>query len=189
MSHDAQDERSRFVGAAISQADVDAIEGTGAAGDAGLLADADGVDVVTYMLNTDAEEKKRLHTQHVIFRTIFSGLFQTPQLALLQGEGGSGAKVLDVGCGPGLWSVEMARTFQKSTFVGVDINGYEHQNLPDNISFRIEDVLKGLSFPDNTFDLVHQRNLLLGVKDGQWPAVIRELIRVTKPGGYIELAE
>ncbi|KAJ3081218.1 hypothetical protein HK100_009929, partial [Physocladia obscura] len=47
----------------------------------------------------------------------------------------------------------------------------------------------GLPYEDNTFDFVHQRYLVAGLQKTQFPAVIRELMRVTKPGGWIELVE
>jgi SAM-dependent methyltransferase len=46
-----------------------------------------------------------------------------------------------------------------------------------------------LPFPNNHFDFVHQRLLVSAIPADQWPAVLQELVRVTRPGGYIELAE
>ncbi|KAJ3091649.1 hypothetical protein HK100_007130, partial [Physocladia obscura] len=42
---------------------------------------------------------------------------------------------------------------------------------------------------DNTFDYVHQRLMILGVPRTKVPDILRELVRVTKPGGWIELVE
>ncbi|KAJ1568178.1 hypothetical protein HK405_003375, partial [Cladochytrium tenue] len=123
---------------------------------------------------------------HIAIRGMFGGLFHTPQKTLFEG---GGAKILDVGCGPGSWTLDMATTFPAASFVGADIVSYDHQNLPSNVVFQKENVLEGLSFPDNTFDLVYQRALLLAVQTHQWPGVIRELARVTKPGGYIQLVD
>lgn len=51
------------------------------------------------------------------------------------------------------------------------------------------DVLRGLPFPDAIFDFVHQRLLFLGVPVRDWPTVVQDLVRVTKPGGWVELTE
>ena len=44
-------------------------------------------------------------------------------------------------------------------------------------------------FADRSFDLVHQRLLALAIPAAQWPGVLKELVRVTRPGGYVELLE
>src|SRR5258708_10252054 len=56
-------------------------------------------------------------------------------------------------------------------------------------TFCLADVLKGLPFPDRQFDYVHQRLLVAALPATRWPAVIQELVRVTRPGGWIELLE
>jgi SAM-dependent methyltransferase len=50
-------------------------------------------------------------------------------------------------------------------------------------------VLQGLPFDADRFDFVHQRFLTAGLPLKSWPAVIEELVRVTRPGGWIELVE
>ncbi|KAI9358270.1 hypothetical protein DFJ73DRAFT_757983 [Zopfochytrium polystomum] len=61
--------------------------------------------------------------------------------------------------------------------------------VPQNVSLVEADVVAGLPFPDSTFDFTFQRSLLSTVRADRWPAVVRELKRVTKPGGWIELVE
>ncbi|HZU17838.1 MAG TPA: methyltransferase domain-containing protein, partial [Candidatus Dormibacteraeota bacterium] len=50
-------------------------------------------------------------------------------------------------------------------------------------------LLQGLPFQEGVFDLVHQRLLVSGIPLGQWPRVVAELVRVTRPGGWVELVE
>jgi hypothetical protein len=50
-------------------------------------------------------------------------------------------------------------------------------------------VLHGLPFSDGQFDFVHQRLLLAGLPLAAWPAVAADLVRVTRPGGWVELSE
>lgn len=47
----------------------------------------------------------------------------------------------------------------------------------------------GLPFPDAAFHFVHQRLLFLGIPVAAWPAAVREMVRVTRPGGWVELVE
>lgn len=50
-------------------------------------------------------------------------------------------------------------------------------------------MLEGLPFEDNIFDFVHMRLLITAIPSAQWPAVVQELVRVTRPSGWVELAE
>ena len=101
-----------------------------------------------------------------------------------------GATVLDVGCGAGAWLFNMAETYSKSNFIGVDLLPEPGSQIPTNVSFVQGNILEGLPFPDNNFDFVTQRFLSIGFSDNEWRTrVIDELVRVTKPGGWIELME
>jgi methyltransferase family protein len=61
--------------------------------------------------------------------------------------------------------------------------------MPSNHSFVQVNMLKGLPFPDKYFDFVHQRLLFLSIPTALWPQVLRELVRVTNVGGWLELVE
>ncbi|CAG8763455.1 16545_t:CDS:2, partial [Dentiscutata heterogama] len=47
----------------------------------------------------------------------------------------------------------------------------------------------GLSFEDNTFDFVYQRLLFVAYPKSKWMFIVNELVRVLKPGGYLEMTE
>ncbi|MBA2393386.1 MAG: hypothetical protein H0V70_11665 [Ktedonobacteraceae bacterium] len=49
--------------------------------------------------------------------------------------------------------------------------------------------MAGLPFPAQHFTYVHQRLLIAGIPLAQWPFAIRELQRVTRFGGWVELVE
>lgn len=72
-----------------------------------------------------------------------------------------GIKVLDIGCGPGKWTLEMAKDFPASRFTGTDRAPVFPKSSPySNCRFLQADTLKGLPFADNTFDYVFQRCVL-----------------------------
>ncbi|HEU5377676.1 MAG TPA: class I SAM-dependent methyltransferase, partial [Ktedonobacteraceae bacterium] len=50
-------------------------------------------------------------------------------------------------------------------------------------------ILRGLPFPTHQFDFTHQRLLVGAIPAPRWPEVVRELVRVTRPQGWIELLE
>ncbi|KAJ1569330.1 hypothetical protein HK405_006565 [Cladochytrium tenue] len=146
----------------------------------------DGID---YPLPIDVSEKDRLSLQHEITRYIFGGrLFNSP---LAPATAGRQLAFLDVGCGPGHWVRDIANAYPDAKVVGADINPsfFEQAVIPPNLTFVECNILKGLPFPDNSFDLVFQRNMMAAIPKADWPAAVRELVRVTRPGGYVELME
>ncbi|RUO96634.1 S-adenosyl-L-methionine-dependent methyltransferase [Jimgerdemannia flammicorona] len=132
------------------------------------------------------DEVDRLQLQHHLLRLAFGANFHAPVKDMLN----AGVNVLDVGCGPATWSLEMATQYKKSMFVGIDMfRVFPKDCRPVNTTFYYSNILDGLPFADNAFDIVYQRDMCLGLSKRQWPKILRELVRVTKPGGYIELCE
>src|SRR5947209_5536321 len=74
-------------------------------------------------------------------------------------------RVLDVGCGPGGWVLEMAFAYPQIEVVGFDVSEaminyartraqVQHLN---NAHFHVMDARQPLNFSDNSFDLVNAR--------------------------------
>jgi ubiquinone/menaquinone biosynthesis C-methylase UbiE len=102
--------------------------------------------------------------------------------------------VLEVGCGIGIGPVYVVKRFDCQV-VAVDISEKmlswareraRREGVLDRITFRKADVCE-LPFEDDHFDAVIVESVLAFVEDKE--AAICELIRVTKPGGYIGLNE
>lgn len=145
---------------------------------------------VPYALPHDLEEINRLDFQHYLLRYAFKGNYAAPVA--------NPASILDVGCGTGRWAREMAASFPQARVVGVDVvapqagtasSSAESDQQPPNFSFTAGNVLEGLPIPDASFDFVHMRLLFLAIPAGRWPFVVGELVRVTRPGGWVELVE
>ncbi|CAG8547262.1 11671_t:CDS:2 [Diversispora eburnea] len=135
-----------------------------------------------YFFPNDIGEIDRLQGEHYLLQHIWKGDFSSPVQKTLRKPG---ATVLDVGCGPGSWVIDMARAFPSAIFIGLDISPIfpsEQKKLP-NASFLQSNLLNGLPFPEGTFDFIHQRFLNTALEESQWKdEVILELIRKTKPG-------
>lgn len=142
----------------------------------------------SYILPKDIQETHRLDLQHHLLHAALGSNYAAPLSQNI-------SKILDVGCGTGRWGLDMANDFPQAEVTGVDLElsvpGEQSSEAtkPDNYVFVPGNILKGLPFEDGLFDFVHQRLLVAGIPTQQWPKVIRELIRVTKPGGWIELVE
>ncbi len=142
-----------------------------------------------YMLPKDDAELNRLDFQHYMLRFAMHGLYAPPL--------NHPRDVLDVGCGTGLWAMEMARLFPETRVVAVDLvappsdaPGASGAPLrPQNYSFVEGNVLQGLPFAADSFDFIHQRALLGAIPEAAWPGVASELARVTRPGGWVQLIE
>ncbi|KAG0269004.1 hypothetical protein DFQ27_005109 [Actinomortierella ambigua] len=137
-----------------------------------------------YILPNDTEEMDRLHLQHYVVRHAFSGNTRA------KFDGKIHRDVLDVGCGPGTWILEMSTEHTETNFTGIDISAvWPTEIRPRNCRFQVINAFEGLPFDDNTFDFVYQRFMIMAYPATAWPFVVSELVRVTKPGGIIELTE
>jgi SAM-dependent methyltransferase len=99
-----------------------------------------------------------------------------------------GTDVLDVGCGPGTITTEIAGLVAPGRVVGLDASeevvAAAHEAAADAVTleFRAGDAA-ALPFDDASFDVVHAHQLLQHVADPV--AVLREMGRVARPGGVV----
>lgn len=100
-------------------------------------------------------------------------------------------KVLDVGTGNAVWLSDFHHTISSTAqLVGIDIeNRMYPAKYPPQMSFEVGSVMALPPSWTESFDLVHQRLLLAGLKVSEWPSAISEHFRVLKSGGYVQLVE
>jgi SAM-dependent methyltransferase len=136
-----------------------------------------------YLLPKDAEEEYRLNYQHYALYHALGNHYLAPLSSPIR-------LMLDTGTGTGIWPIEMARLFPEATVIGIDIDAaLFKQETPEHCLLRVGNVLTGLPFPDRFFEYTHQRLLVAAIPAGKWPEVIRELVRVTRVGGWVEVVE
>lgn len=97
-------------------------------------------------------------------------------------------RILEVGCGTGQWARDLCAAFPKALVVGLDTMPNTPRQ-PVNYRFVRSNLFEGLPFRDDRFDFVHQRFMVATVPLKSWSAVIEELVRVARPGAWIELVE
>lgn len=102
----------------------------------------------------------------------------------------SGLSVLDVGCGPGTITADLAARVAPGPVTAVDQSAdvldaaraeVQRRGL-SNVSFATADVHR-LDFADGTFDVVHAHQVLQHVADPV--GALREMRRVCAPGGLL----
>ncbi|KAG0342966.1 hypothetical protein BG000_010859 [Podila horticola] len=130
---------------------------------------------------------QRLLLQHYVMRYAFGSNIIPPIDTTIAG------KVLDCGCGPGTWIMEMATEFEDLDFYGFDVSPmYPSAIHPKNAHFSMANLLDPeIPFATDTYLLVHQRNMLLGLTQDAWPGVVQDLFRCVIPGGsgWLQLSE
>jgi ubiquinone/menaquinone biosynthesis C-methylase UbiE len=103
---------------------------------------------------------------------------------------------LALGPGVGWETLALAERFPETTLIGVDYDPGQVEracrnldarpSLSTRVTFRQGDATT-LSFPGGTFDFVYELNVLHHIRD--YPATIREVHRVLKPGGRFFLQD
>src|SRR6266566_4501292 len=133
-----------------------------------------------YMFPRNPSEIDRLDIQHYALKEALGANYLAPVE--------EPSWVLDVGCGTGQWGFEACQQFPEALVVGFDLVSGK-LSWPPRYRLVKGNLLKGLPFADDQFDFVHQRLLVSGVPVAAWPSVVADLVRVTKPGGWLELVE
>ncbi len=103
-------------------------------------------------------------------------------------------EILEVGCGIGVGPVHTARTYgcrvvaidRSERMIEWSRRRARVEGVADRIELRVADVL-ALPFEDDRFDATVCESVLAFVGDKQ--QAIREMVRVTRPGGHVGLSE
>jgi ubiquinone/menaquinone biosynthesis C-methylase UbiE len=149
----------------------------------------------TYVVQdrSNLEELRRLQVQEHLVTVALGGVL--PE----QSDPARFQHVLDVACGAGGWLIELAKTTPTiSQLIGVDISRRmievaraeaEAQQVQERVGFRLMDALRVFEFSADAFDLTNMRFALSFLRTWEWPQVLRELQRVTRPGGIIRVTD
>src|SRR3954451_21245710 len=104
-----------------------------------------------------------------------------------------GLDLLDVGCGPGTITVDLAARVAPGRVVGLDVSTDPLAEAREaaaragvHVTFEVGDVY-ALAAGDDTFDVVHAHQVLQHLTDPV--AALREMARVCRPGGVIAVRD
>lgn len=100
--------------------------------------------------------------------------------------------LLDVGCGPGTITADLAKLVAPGLVIGVDrsedvlAQAERPPAAEANLRYETGDIY-ALAYEDDTFDVVHAHQVLQHLSDPV--AALHELARVAKPGGLIAVRD
>ncbi|KAK0747805.1 S-adenosyl-L-methionine-dependent methyltransferase [Apiosordaria backusii] len=138
----------------------------------------------SYMFPIDADEQDRLDMFHHHCSVARRGRLHNAPIVTDE------PWVLDLGCGTGIWTIEMADKYPRGKHVGTDLNLIQPEYIPSNVSFLQKDVESEWpqELKPESFDLIHMRTLNGSI--GSWPRLYAEAFRHLKPYyGHIEHVE
>lgn len=97
-------------------------------------------------------------------------------------------KILEVGCGTGLFTREFVKTNAQITAIDISpdlINLAKEKTLADNVEFKLQNAYK-LDFENESFDGIVGSSVLHHL---DLSSALNEFYRVLKPGGFIRFTE
>src|SRR5215217_1213191 len=104
-----------------------------------------------------------------------------------------GMDLLDVGCGPGTITVDLAARVAPGRVAGVDVSADPLEEARAaaelagvDVTFEVGDVY-ALEAADDSFDVVHAHQVLQHLTDPV--AALREMARVCRPGGLVAVRD
>lgn len=96
-----------------------------------------------------------------------------------------GKRVVDIGCGTGIWAIAFATERPDSHVLGLDITLPQPKSAPGNCSFAVADAEGDWSFATEPFDLIYGRMLINSIRN--WSRYLQRCLQHLKSGGWLEL--
>jgi ubiquinone/menaquinone biosynthesis C-methylase UbiE len=104
--------------------------------------------------------------------------------------------ILDLGCGPGQWVLDVAFHYPHIDVTGIDISesmvkyarARAYSQGLKNAYFQVMDITQPLAFSDSSIDLINGR-LIAFLAPQTWTHLLHECTRILQPGGVLRLTE
>ncbi|RAH50267.1 class I SAM-dependent methyltransferase [Aspergillus brunneoviolaceus CBS 621.78] len=135
-----------------------------------------------YMLPCDEQEQDRLDIFHKLFTEArkSDGLIYAPHPP--------NGRFLDLGCGTGIWAIDVAHKYPKAHVVGVDLAQIQPDNHPENCHFFAPfDFESPWAMGEESWDLIHLQ-MGCGSVVG-WPNLYQKIFAHLAPGAWFEQVE
>ncbi|GAB1319474.1 hypothetical protein MFIFM68171_09684 [Madurella fahalii] len=137
-----------------------------------------------YMFPVDETELERLDVFHKIFQVARKDVLHSAPLYNQEAP-----QILDLGCGTGIWGIDLADKYPSGSCMGLDLNYVQPEFIPANIRFIQQDIeVPWQHLKPGTWDLIYIR--MLNGSIANWPRLYTEANRHLRPSyGYIEQVE
>ncbi|GIZ48142.1 hypothetical protein CKM354_001121500 [Cercospora kikuchii] len=142
----------------------------------------------SYPLSRDFLASSRLHLQHQAWIASL-GYHLHPSIPI-----SDNTIIADIGCGNGIWSVELAK--QLPTGAKIESSDISLAQCPprgwwpSNVTFSELDIFAPLTEQlVGRFDVVNIRHFICVVQSGDPTKLITALVKLLKPGGYLQWQE
>jgi SAM-dependent methyltransferase len=146
-------------------------------------------DPTHYPFERDFQASARLNLQHQAW------LLTTKSLLHSAIEVGANALIADIGCGTGIWSLSLSQTLPPGCRIeAADISLAQAPPRPwwpSNVTFRTLDIFED-PLPEELvgrYDVVHIRLFVFVIASGNPLPLLKNLMRLLKPGGYLQWQE
>ncbi|KAK2015051.1 methyltransferase domain-containing protein [Colletotrichum eremochloae] len=124
---------------------------------------------------------ERLDLVHTLMtKTIGNRLFLAPIIKAKT------HRILDVGTGTGIWSMEMGDLFPNAEILGIDLSAIQPDWVPTNVKFVIDDI-ESEWVNNQTFDFIFSRYMSGSLAD--WPTYVKRVYENLSPGGWAEFQD
>ncbi|TIC89843.1 Secondary metabolism regulator LAE1 [Colletotrichum higginsianum] len=130
-----------------------------------------------YFLPNDESEVDRLDLQHYVMTLTLGGNH------CLCPKNRGAKRVLDLGTGTGIWSVEYADAHPEAEVIGVDLSPVQPDLVPPNCSFELDDLEKDWTW-SRPFDFIFCRMMTGSFSDNM--SIVQKVFDALEPGGYFE---
>ncbi|KAL2828133.1 S-adenosyl-L-methionine-dependent methyltransferase [Aspergillus pseudoustus] len=135
-----------------------------------------------YFLPCDEQEQDRLDIFHKLFTVarVSESLIYAPHP--------NNGRFLDLGCGTGIWAIEVANKYPNAEVTGVDLAPIQPPNHPKNCQFYAPiDFESPFALGEESWDLIHLQmgcGSVLG-----WPNLYRRIFNHLNPDAWFEQVE
>ncbi|RAH51222.1 class I SAM-dependent methyltransferase [Aspergillus brunneoviolaceus CBS 621.78] len=103
------------------------------------------------------------------------------------------ARIADIATGTGIFLRRIAPSLPDTVLHGYDISAtlYPPKSaLAPNIDLRVLDAKQPIPLHlQGQYDVVHVRNISMGLMPDEWPALVANLVTLLKPGGVLQWVE